>query len=129
MSIHEIIHLSDHFNKDDLSKLKKELPDFDGNGIALLIGHASSLIANKELMSMGNKSIGATIKNMAVRHQYTPENDICVDDASRNFFIKHTALNEYILNCSSFNQEQFTGLEDFDKYEIKERLLRLADTL
>jgi hypothetical protein len=130
MKFTQIITLKNHLDREKIEEIKKDTPELNLNGLAILLGQGSELEIGRELFILGNNGLKNTTKGLKI---HTDRDTIpqagSIDDNSREFLIKYTAMNEWIFNSSSLNAKDFTGLEDFDKNDIKEQLLKLASIL
>jgi len=130
MTTNKIIKLDDYFDLNDILELKENFKEIKPNGKAILIGQGTEIEISKELLINANDSIRSATKRLKINKNTDIENPIGkIDDNSRDFIIKYTSMNEWLFNSTSFSSEHFTGLKEFDKAEMKEKLLRLASML
>lgn len=126
LQINQLVNLSD----DDLKSACKNLKDFKPNGNAILIGRDTGLNIYKDLFLFSNAGIRSSFKNMSVKkHPFQKDDEDLVDDQSREFLIRLASFNESLFNSSSLREEKFSGFEEFDKIELKDKLQRIVDIL
>jgi hypothetical protein len=126
LQINQLVTLSD----DDLKSACENLEGFKPNGKAILVGTNTELNIYKDLFLFANAGIRSSFKNMSVKkYPFQKDDEKLVDDQSREFLIRLASFNESLFNSSSIKKENFNGLEDFDKMELKDKLQRIVDIL
>ena len=118
----KIVNLEEYLKNNQLDELQKQIPDFTPNGRAILFGEVDEFKISKELLNLSNLSIRRMTKALDVNLGQ-------IDDNSKNFIVQYTLFNESLINSSSFRNNNFNGLYEFDKIELKEKLLKLVEIL
>lgn len=129
MSKTKIIKLNNYFNEEDIEEFNKEDPTFSPNGFAIAIGKGSGIDIAKSLMLVSNTTMIDNVKKLKINRDLNEVNKVGeIDYNSRDFMIKYANFNEWFLNSTSMRHD-FTEIKEFDKIELKAKLLAMASLL
>ena len=125
----KVITLSNYFDSEELENIYGGFRNFKPNGKAILIGEGSDIDLYKDLFAYLNSNIYQHAKSLKV--SISPEINIAdnnTDNRTRDFLIKYTAFNESLLNSQSMRNTPIK-IEEYDRDELKQKLLMLAEML
>lgn len=94
--------------------LERELPLFD---------------IYRDLMRFANSGINTCVSGRETMNSFNQEADNVIEDSTKQFLSGLTQMNEWLLNCSSLADDEFKNIEEFDRFELRQRLQRLLDIL
>ena len=80
-------------------------------------------------MRFANSGINTCVSGRETMNSFNQEADNVIEDSTKQFLSGLTQMNEWLLNCSSLADDDFKNIEEFDRFELRQRLQRLLDIL
>lgn len=127
------LHTTTKLDDDVIKKLKLKFPKNDLNGHAILISNGTQINIYRDLFLFSANSLSRVIKNIDSKVIIEGKEINNLDPDSKSFLIEFCSFSESLFNSYSLREnnasEEFKGLEDFDKMELKIKLQRLIELL
>ncbi|WP_425263583.1 hypothetical protein [Vibrio owensii] len=124
----EIVRLSNFETVQDIEKHK--LPGgSSANGLAILFGRASEhpFEMQRELALLGLMQLSSSVRGLDCHHPHREDGEI--DPDLKDFLYQFSQLGTWLLNSSSVRDAKLDELASFDRIDLKEKLLNLANKL
>lgn len=124
----DLVCLSDYEKVEDIAKHK--LPSgLESNGLALLFSQGSNqpLALERDLALLGLDQLSSTVSSMDSIHSMKPDGEI--DSELKAFLTAYAQIGIWALNSTSVARSDLKCFEEFDRIDLKQKLMALANQI